>query len=318
MPSGNPLISVIMPAYNCAKHVTEAVNSIVRQTYPNWELLIGDDGSTDSTKVILHNFRDKRIKCFDFLHNRGTVVVRNDLIAMAKGDFIAFQDADDFSDSNRLRLQLTELTNNPCVGMVGCQLKYVSEDGRILRSSNKPLNYAEVNENIFKDNVFCGATMMISRRALREIGGAYRSYFNRLSNEDYDLSLLLAEKFQCYNLPQALYFYRQYSGSSSKRISVEKLLAKDIAIHLAMQRKEKGSDDLQDGNIGKLDVFFEQLKGQFKNDGSLVFRKYASDFMYNKLHRSAILASIRAVHVSPLKLINYRTLLYCVRKALTD
>lgn len=317
MPSDKPHISVIMPVYNAARFVRAAVDSIRRQTYGDFELLVGDDASTDDTLRILETYQDERIRIIRFDKNVGAVAVRNQLISMSKGRFIAFQDADDRSHLSRLELQVKELIEHPNIGMVGCQLAYLRKDGATtLRLSNHPVTYAAVLCAMYRENVFCGATLMITRAALEAVGGGYRDYFGRLSNEDYDLTLLVAEKYECYNLPDVLYYYRQHGQSASKIISVERFLAKEIVVNLATQRRVQGVDDLQDGHPEKVDALLDELKRPFKVDGSLVYRTYASNFMYNMMFMEAFSTSMRGIGREPLRMINYRTLLYCLRRIL--
>ena len=314
--NNQPLVSVIMPVYNCGEFVAKAIRSIIKQTYENWELVIGNDASDDNTASVIDRFKDKRIRVEHFHENCGAVTVRNELILKSNGKYIALQDADDFSHESRLKLQVEELMNNPALGMVGCQLAYVGRRGRHLRISKKPLTYAEVLSTMYHDNAFCGATMMIERDALMNTGGGYREYFTRLAFEDYDLSLLIAQKYECHNLPHVLYFYRQHARSASKIVKIERLLARNVAVHLAKQRRDRGFDDLESGHPEEVDVFMEMLKAPFRQDESLIYRQYAAAFMYEKIYIRAILASLNAIKLSPIKMINYRTLFYCVRKTI--
>lgn len=314
MPSAEPLVSVIMPCYNSASYIGRAIDSVIRQTYRNWELLIGDDASTDDTGSIIKRYKDHRIKQFHFQHRSGAVTVRNSLIRRSKGDFIALQDADDFSQDARLAMQINELQTHSTVGMVGCQVAYVKKNGKILRISEKPLNYRDVNLKIMHENAFCGPTMMMRREVLEAVGGAYRECFNGLSYEDYDLSLLIAQKYECYNLPDVLYFYRQHGQSTSKTVDISKFVSKDLVIHLAKQRKERGFDDLQAGCSEKVKAVHAELMQPYQDNPSLIHRIYASDFVYNGMFKEALLASVAAIRAQPLKLVNHRTLLYCARK----
>jgi hypothetical protein len=137
-----------------------------------------------------------------------------------------------------------------------------------------------------------------------------------LSYQDYDLSFLIAEKYEAYCLPDILYYYRQHAASKSKTIDADRLLAKEVVIHLARQRAERGSDDLQNGRPERVDQYFQQLREPFRADPSLVFRAYAAEFIYNGLYRKAISASLAAVRKDPSTWLNWGTLQYCSRKAL--
>ena len=308
-----PLVSILMPAYNAVKHIREAVESILNQTYTNFELLICNDGSTDSTLSLLESFRDSRIKIFNNAHNIGELKTRNLLLNKAEGEFIAYQDADDWSSPDRIEKQVNELINKD-IGLVGCQAIYVDSNGDFIRISKHPTSYGEVLVKIYKQNVFGGALVMFRREIIDQIG-YYRLYFDRLAFFDYDFIFRIAEKYKCYNLPEGLYYYRQIKESASKEINVNKHLAFYIVQYLANQRKLYHYDDLERGGREKVDAYFEELKKTYFTDPSLIYREYSTKFMYNKLYYSAITSSWKGVILRPNKVVNWRTFQYCVRKS---
>src|SRR5699024_3826925 len=110
----NPLVSIIMPAYNSKKYLEEAIHSVIKQTYKNWELLIVDDCSKDNTLEILKNYssQDHRIKYSTLEENSGPAVARNQAIDMANGSYIAFLDSDDLWFENKLEKQLIFMQKN--------------------------------------------------------------------------------------------------------------------------------------------------------------------------------------------------------------
>lgn len=312
-----PLISVIMPAYNCELYINQAIDSILNQTYQSFELLICDDCSTDSTREVVDKYRsiDQRIKIFHNDKNLGELQTRNKLLNISNGMLIAFQDADDYSDNRRLELQAKTLTDND-LAMVGCQVAVVDKRNRILRVNSKRCEYKDILANIGRENQFGGATMMIKRKALDSIGGKYRMFFDRLSCLDYDLSYLLSEKYPCINLPEVLYFYRQHPDAVSKTIDIKRYLAHKIVQFLARQREEQGIDDLMLGNEKRLNQFFDEICAPYISDQSLVYRDYAANFMHNRLYKKAIATSWEAVKKRPTKWLNWMTLQYCIRKSI--
>ena len=314
-----PLVSIVMPAYKAEKYVQQAIDSILHQSYSNWELLICDDASTDKTYDIIKEYgnRDNRIKVFQNRQNLKLLKTRNKLLKIAKGEFIAFQDADDYSHPERIELQLKELLNNDKLGMVSCQVSYVNNKGDEIRVSSKPTTYEAILNSIYEKNVVGGSIMMIRRSALESVGGEFRPYFNALSNQDYDLSFLIAQKFECINLSLPLYYYRQHSASNSKMINVDRVLAREVVIHLARQRRERGYDDLMAGEPEKADAFFQELRFPYQKDPSLIYREYAANFMYARLHAKAVFTAWEGVVQEPFKLVNWRTLQYCIRKSLS-
>ena len=106
------LISVVLPVYNCKEYIRDSVQSILQQTYKNFELIIVDDGSEDGTLDILNNFKDKRIRLYKNKYNRGLIYSLNKALNKSKGQFIARMDADDICELNRLQKQINYLDNN--------------------------------------------------------------------------------------------------------------------------------------------------------------------------------------------------------------
>jgi glycosyltransferase involved in cell wall biosynthesis len=311
------LVSILMPAYNAQAYIQEAIQSIVDQTYTHWELLICDDASRDKTYEIIKEIakRDPRIKILKNDTNLKQLKTRNKLLEIAKGNYITFQDADDYSDKSRLEKIISAFKANPNLGMVSSQVVYVDPNGAHLRTSKKPEDYKSILQQIYNHNVVGGAIMVIKKEALESVGGRFRPYFDGISYQDYDLSFLIAQRYECCNLPEALYYYRQHGQSSSKRISIDRLLAKEVVIHLAKQRQATGSDDLMDGHPEKVDAYFDKLRAPYIEDSSLIYREFAANFMYNKLYRKAINAAWSAIRQNPLKIVNWRVLQYCIRKS---
>jgi glycosyltransferase involved in cell wall biosynthesis len=318
MEGSRSLVSIIMPAFNCEKYITRAITSIQNQTYLRWELLVCDDASSDGTLSIIRRFAmdDPRIQVHENRENLKQLKTRNMLLELAKGDLIAFQDADDYSDPRRLELMVAEFSRNPRLGLLASQVAYVDDTGRILRTSKKPTTYEEVMACMTKRNVVGGAIMMIRRNALESIGGQFREYLDGLSYQDYDLSLLIAERYEAYALPQVLYYYRQHASSSSKRINVDRIIAEEVVKHLARQRRETGQDDLMRNRPDLVQEYFEALRKPYKADPSLVYREFASSLMFNRLFGRAIKAAWLGVLNRPGYLVNWRTLQYCLRVSL--
>lgn len=284
------LVSILMPAYNAEKFLGEAIESIINQTYQNWELLICDDASMDGTLKIIEDYvkKDIRIKFFRNERNLKLLKTRNFLLQQAKGSLITFQDADDYCSIHRIEKMVLEFERNPKLGLLSTQVAYIDEEGNTLRISKKPTAYEEVQQKMYEHNVVGGSIMMLRKRMLASVGGEFRNYFDGLSYQDYDLSLLMAEKYEAYSLPDVLYFYRQHPTSASKILSIERCLAIEVVQHLARQRRERGTDDLMEGYPEKVDEFFESLKKPFYEDPSLIYRNFAAYFMYSKLNQRAI------------------------------
>ena len=124
------LVSVIMPAYNCEKYVVEAINSVLAQTYKNWELLVLDDGSNDNTLQVIEEFskNDSRIKALPNGKNMGVSATRNRGIELATGEWIAFLDSDDMWESKKLEKQL-EVAKEKEAEFLFTGSSYINEQG---------------------------------------------------------------------------------------------------------------------------------------------------------------------------------------------
>ena len=127
-----PLVSVVMPLYNGERYLAEAIESILSQTFADFEFIIVDDGSTDGSAGIIRDYaaRDSRVKVKQLARNSGEAAARNAGIALARGQFVAGMDSDDISLPDRLRAQASFLENNPEVGAVGVHSRVVFEDAQ--------------------------------------------------------------------------------------------------------------------------------------------------------------------------------------------
>jgi len=319
MSSNRPLVSIVMPVYNAEKFVDQAIFSVVRQTYKNWELLICDDSSTDNSykKLVENNYRNKKIRIFKNEQNIGQTLTKNFLIKESEGDFITFLDSDDLFHEERVEKAVNEFNSNRNLALLGCQVGYFIKDLKIIRQSRKPLNYQHLLEIMLHHNPIGGATMFVRKKILEEVG-LFRPFFSDISNEDYDLVCRIAEKHESYALKDVLYYYRQHPNSISKKVSLDRLLSNQIVKKLALQRLQSGEDSLMRGEIDELNAFTNELKKPFQKERSLVYQKYSEIFMYNKLYSRAIVISIVGLSKQPLSLKNWLNIQYCFRKYLLD
>lgn len=258
-----PLVSIIMPAYNCEQFIDQAINSIINQTYKNWELLISDDGSKDGTKTIIEKYKifDSRIKTYHQHSNQGYLKTSNTLLKKCVGEYVTFQDADDFSDPNRLMILINFLLENPLIDCVGSNIIKVSEQGSYLYESNYPLIHSEILEN-FKNYkvVMTGSSLMVKKKVLNVIG-IYNEYFDRIGSEDLYWYSLILQTFQVANVKNAIYFYRSSPGSVSRSHKNWKaLIGHDLIIMLYEKSlKTKKNDFLRIFDFKTADVYAAYL-----------------------------------------------------------
>ena len=310
------LVSIIMPIYNADKYLKNSIQSILNQTYSNWELLIIDDGSTDNTKEILTSYHDPRIKVYFNERNIGPFPSRNKLLELAKGDFITFQDADDLSHPNRLKEQLNTFEEDKELGIVGTSIEIISERGDKINEIYYPIEDWEIKKTNQTRNAFFNPTAMIKREVYENIGG-FREYLNKYSNQDYDWNYLILDCYKSKNIPKLLYKYRQVNNSVSKKINPNRIIGDKIVQFLGKRRRENnGLDYIHTNEVSIVDKYANELLEPFKKDISLIYREYASRYMYAGLRKEAIKASWKASMVEPNKLVNWRTLFYCIRKSI--
>ena len=239
-----PLVSVVMSVFNAEKYIHQAVESILQQTYKNLEFIVINDGSTDGTRDILESFEDSRITLLN-QDNVGITLSLNKGIALARGKYIARQDADDISKPDRLEKQVAFLEAHPKVGLLGSRFEFIDEDGGVKRQSLLPIDNDTLQERLIKINQFCHASVMVRKEALDKVG-AYREFFRYA--QDYDLWLRISEHCEIANLPETLVQYRELPEAiSSRKILLQSRFA-SVAAELALQRRKSGNDLLNEGN----------------------------------------------------------------------
>ncbi len=210
----SPRISVLMTAYNASSYIDEAITSICNQTFTDFEFLIVDDCSTDSTweKIQRHVTTDSRIKAWRNDHNRGIASNRNVLVAQAQGEYVAWQDADDIALPSRLQVQYDFLSQHPDVGIVGGTLQFF--DGAKTLSVRK---YAS-DDKTLRGHIFRYSPVAQPAAMIRRSVMAGFSYEDKWSGtEDLAMSFLIGTKAHFANVSDILIKYRQQDQSITFR-----------------------------------------------------------------------------------------------------
>ncbi|MFH1561035.1 MAG: glycosyltransferase family 2 protein [Patescibacteria group bacterium] len=212
-----PLISVVMPAYNAGSYLVEAIESVLGQTYENFEFIIVNDGSTDNTWEIIKQYakKDKRITAIKNKSNLGVSAAANIATSEAKGKFIARMDADDVSFSDRLEKQVEFLQKNKEVVAVGGQCIVIDKNNNIIGDKTFPTNTKKLAEMIFWAIPIQQPSIMINRSLLPKNFVWYPVDFS--SAEDVDLYFRFLKYGQLANLNDWLIFYRRLDGSLSHK-----------------------------------------------------------------------------------------------------
>lgn len=206
-----PLISVILPVYNCERYIELAVISILEQSYQNFQLIIINDGSTDSTADILSKFNDSRIEVVS-RKNKGLIFSLNEGVSLSRGSFIARMDADDVSEKNRLQEQYDKMQKDN-LDICGCDFRIIDENGIEIGQKSVPTKNFPL---VLMTNVpFAHGSVMIRSEFLKLNNLSYQSgkYYKA---EDYQFWCDIYDKGGIFgNVSKFLFRYRELKGSLS-------------------------------------------------------------------------------------------------------
>ena len=209
----SPAVSVLMTAYNVQKYIGLAIESILSQTFSDFEFIILDDASTDRTWQIIQDYskNDSRITALKNETNLGISASRNRLVSIAKGKYIVWQDADDISLLPRLEKQYQFMEANPQVGICGGWLHFFNQDRNISIRKYRSQD-ADLRRRIFRYSPVAQPAAIIRKDALEKTG----RYDESLAvAEDLDMSFRLGRDCQFANLPEIIVKYREHSGSTT-------------------------------------------------------------------------------------------------------
>ena len=183
-----PRVSVVIPSYNCASYIAEAVDSVLNQTYSDWEVIVVDDGSKDNTRAVLEGYGDRiRYVC---QKNQGVSIARNHGIQLARGEFVAFLDADDFFLPDKLAAQIAMFERQPRLGIVHSGWRKVNSKGEFLQDVKPWQNVPKLDlEMWLRWKPVLPSAMMFRRQWLERAGGFDPRF---PPAEDTDLALRLA------------------------------------------------------------------------------------------------------------------------------
>lgn len=242
----DPLVSVLLTAYDADRYLPATLASILGQTYGHFELLVMDDGSRDGSWSILKEIaaRDGRVQLFRQEHNLGVPSSMNVLFRRASGPYVTRHDADDVSYPERFARQVAFLEGHPTIGVVGTRVRLIDGDDRPL---DLPLFTAkfsneEIQAELLRDNCLCQGSVMFRRELLARVGLYDES---NIGSEDYDLWLRMAEVTEFAILDEVLYQYRVHPGSLSHRRRHEQAFHAARALEQALQRRYGASPPLR-------------------------------------------------------------------------
>lgn len=217
MTQKKPKISVVMPFYNREKFLDETVQSVLNQTFEDFEFIAVDDASTDNSGKIVERYakKDARIKIIQNTKNKGISYSRNRGMKIAQADLIAVVDSDDINMPKRFEKQFVFMQKHPEISIVGTHARVIDGGGEITGEEIKYFTTSEdVDKTFFHLGPFLQPTTMYKKSDILEIGG-YRGEYTLIDDMDLYFRLLFCGK-QGINIPEFLVNYRRHSGSSGQ------------------------------------------------------------------------------------------------------
>ncbi|MEQ1642736.1 MAG: glycosyltransferase [Pyrinomonadaceae bacterium] len=246
MSTDQPLVSVIIPNYNYASYVGEAIDSVLAQDYPNVEVIVVDDGSSDDSRAVVERYGERVSSIFQ--PNQGVCATRNNGVVASSGEFVAFIDADDAWMPTKLSRQMERLTNAD-VGLVHVGVSHVDGAGKAIREDLDGKEGRVANDLLLLKPVILGggSGVVIRRHIFDEVGG----FDTRLSTSaDWELYYRIATRCEVAFVPEALVRYRVHGANMHNniaamehdvRIGFEKAFADESADVQAIRSEAVGS-----------------------------------------------------------------------------
>ena len=293
-----------MAAYNAEKYIKQAISSILRQSFDDFELLIVNDGSTDQTVAAVQSFDDPRIRLIHNASNMGLVYTRNRALEEARGEFIAVLDSDDIAVQGRLQVQYAFMQQHPDLALCSGHAALIDEQGQAT-GQQFIVPKDDVNMEVFFGNPFINPAAMFRTAILRELGG-YRDF---APAEDYDFFLRVSEKYCVGNLDQLLVYYRVHGQNTSaikpaKIRKIETDILKDMNIRWGMPLDDRLLDlqyllfakNYETMSIAEVILVMNMLRKANKESGrfpirdfdALLFKKWYNILMIKNPGKAAL------------------------------
>lgn len=284
-----PKVTVLMAVHNGDKYLREAVDSILAQKFRDFEFLIVDDGSTDGTAEVLGRYSDPRIRIVTNEENIGLTKSLNKGLGLARGEYVARIDADDYAYPERLERQVSYLEENEGVGLLGTNAVFMDEGGRIISPFYGQEVPKDVGGLLIKHNMFCHSSVMLRKGCLKEAGW----YSEDLPYaQDYDLWLRISEKCDVTVLDETLCRNRVTPESISVRKRHLQVWCEKIARDRALARRGLAQEGVQSPDtIAQTEVSARQLSENYFEVG----RKYG----WSSGSSTLLKYLVRAVRLDP-------------------
>jgi glycosyltransferase involved in cell wall biosynthesis len=223
-------ISVVMSTNNDEKYIESSIESILSQTFSDFEFIIVNDGSTDKTNEIIETYSKKDSRIITLI-NKDKIGLTKSLIKgidICRGKYIARQDADDISISTRFEAQVACFNDNPRLGLLGTGITRINDQSRILEKPAVIVSDKVIKQHLDYGNVFAHGSIMMKKKVYFEAGG-YNSFFRFA--QDLDLWLRIAKISEVGNLPERLYLWRDLKSNISNKSADDQVLFSALAIY---------------------------------------------------------------------------------------
>lgn len=290
-----------MSVYNGEKYLREAVDSILNQTFTDFEFIIINDGSTDGTREILESYSDSRIRLFH-QENIGLTKSLNKGLKSVLGEYIARQDADDISHRDRIDYQVSFLDKHMCIGLVGTNVAFIDQRGTIFSFWRPPTTHDDIRKQLLKGNSFCHGSVMFRKECLETVG-YYREQFRY--TQDYDLWFRISDKYEVANIERILYKFRRNSHTISRKKLSKQLDYHLLTIELAKERSRRGEDSLsniQTRNIqSALTGLYKLPRSEINHFKSFYFMMYCTESLRSRNYLNALTLWFKSFFLEPQK-----------------
>lgn len=244
----NPKVSIIIVCYNSEKFIQFAIESIKKQEYKNWELIIINDCSNDLTKEILKKNKYKKIKIINLKKNVGPYKATNLALKKATGKYVAILDSDDYSHSKRISSQVFELEKNPKIGLVLTKYKLINEKNKIIKNIGF-ISEKDFNKRFPCENLACNSSAMFRKKFVEDLTFYNSNYFY---SYDYNFFLKIFAVSKIKLINKFYTFYRIHENQRTNKLK-EKIILKENISHLFWS--------MNNGliNINNLDLFLKRF-----------------------------------------------------------
>jgi glycosyltransferase involved in cell wall biosynthesis len=285
------------------------VQSILTQTFQDFELLIIDDGSTDSTSSILSSFNDSRIRLLPNDQNIGLISTLNRGLALASGQYVARMDADDIAAPERLSKQVTYLDTHPDVHVVGTMVNLIDEQGIIFGGGlHYPTEPEEIRNYLLRECCLIHPSTTFRKETVIAAGGYAASAKHA---EDYDLWLRLSDLHKIANLPDTLLSYRMHKKQVSvENIKVQHEVSRSCRLAAIKRRRSLGENVVSIEKIVRVPLWNQLSAGECSL--GLDYLNWACIYRSMKYPEMGLKLAFKAVTNSPFSLRNFRVLIICI------